>query len=130
MFLAALLTIIGYSVNDAVVVFDRIRETWTRKDGEKFSDVANTAILNTLPRSVNTGASTLFILIALLILGGDSLSDFALALVLGILIGTYSSNFTAVPLTIMLESKKPAPPPAPKKADKRSREDPNYGAVV
>jgi SecD/SecF fusion protein len=79
---------------------------------------------------VNTGASTLFILIALLILGGDSLSDFALALVLGILIGTYSSNFTAVPLTIMLESKKPAPPPPAKKVDKRSREDPNYGAVV
>nr|WP_158564006.1 protein translocase subunit SecD [Jiangella anatolica] len=130
MFLAALLTIIGYSVNDAVVVFDRIRETWTRKDGEKFSDVSNTAILNTLPRSVNTGASTLFILVALLVLGGDSLSDFALALVLGILIGTYSSNFTAVPLTILLESSKPAPPPAPKKVDKRSREDPNYGAVV
>nr|WP_205629337.1 protein translocase subunit SecD [Jiangella muralis] len=130
MFLAALLTIIGYSVNDTVVVFDRVRETWTRKDGERFRDVANTAILNTLPRSVNTGASTLFILIALLVLGGDSLSDFALALVLGILVGTYSSNFTAVPLTILLEDKKPAPPPAPKKSDKRSREDPNYGAVV
>lgn len=129
-FLAAMLTIIGYSVNDTIVVFDRIRETWTRKPGEDFRGLANTAVLNTLPRSVNTGASTLFILIALLFLGGDSLSDFALALVLGIVVGTYSSNFTAVPLTVLLEDKKPAPPPPPKKADKRDREDPNYGAVV
>src|SRR5690606_10629002 len=89
-FLAAILTIIGYTVNDSVVVFDRIRESWTRKKDEDFSLVANTAVLNTLPRSVNTGASTLFVLLALLFLGGDSLSNFALALVLGIVIGTYS----------------------------------------
>ncbi|WP_157553470.1 protein translocase subunit SecD [Jiangella gansuensis] len=130
MFLAAILTIIGYTVNDSVVVFDRIRETWTRKEDEDFAQVTNTAILNTLPRSVNTGVSTLFILLSLLFLGGDSLSDFALALVLGIVIGTYSSNFTASPLAVVLERKKPAPPPEPKKADKRDREDPNYGAVV
>lgn len=129
-FLAAILTIIGYTVSDSVVVFDRIRETRTRKADEDFARVANTAILNTLPRSVNTGSSTLFILLALLFLGGDSLSDFALALVLGIAVGTYSSNFTATPLVIELERRYPAPPPEPKKEDKRSRQDPNYGAVV
>ncbi len=130
-FLAAILTIIGYTVNDSVVVFDRIRESWTRKRDEDFSQVANTAVLNTLPRSVNTGASTLFVLLALLFLGGDSLSNFALALVLGIIIGTYSSNFTATPLAVELERRKPAPEPErPKKSDRRDREDPNYGAVV
>src|SRR5690606_35902932 len=130
-FLAAILTIIGYTVNDSVVVFERIRESWTRKRDEDFSQVANTAVLNTLPRSVNTGASTLFVLLALLFLGGDSLSNFALALVLGIIIGTYSSNFTATPLAVELERRKPAPEPErPKKSDRRDREDPNYGAVV
>ncbi|NED98927.1 protein translocase subunit SecD [Phytoactinopolyspora halotolerans] len=130
-FLAAILTIIGYTVNDSVVVFDRIRETWTRRPGEDFAQVANTAVLNTLPRSVNTGMSTLFPLIALYFLGGDSLSDFAFALIVGILIGTYSSNFTATPLAAELETWKPAPPPEEKpQPTKGSREDPNYGAVV
>ncbi|MGH8827831.1 MAG: protein translocase subunit SecF, partial [Jiangellaceae bacterium] len=132
-FLAAILTIIGYTVNDSVVVFDRIRETWRGSKGESFASVCNTAILNTLPRTVNTGISTLFILTALLVLGGDSLSDFALALLLGIVIGTYSSNFTATPLAIELERRSPmAPPPAKKEEPRgrRSREDPNYGAVV
>ncbi len=129
-FLAALLTVIGYTVNDSVVVFDRIRESWTRQEGEDFSRVANTAVFNTLPRSVNTGISTLFVLLALLFLGGDSLSDFSLALVLGIIIGTYSSNFTATPLAVELERHRPAPPPIPKKSGGNDREDPNYGAVV
>ncbi|WP_129668934.1 protein translocase subunit SecD [Phytoactinopolyspora endophytica] len=131
MFLAAILTIIGYTVNDSVVVFDRIRETWARRSEQDFGQVANTAVLNTLPRSVNTGMSTLFPLIALYFLGGDSLSDFAFALIIGILIGTYSSNFTSTPLAVELESWKPAPPPEEKpKETKGSREDPNYGAVV
>jgi SecD/SecF fusion protein len=132
-FLAAILTIIGYTVNDSVVVFDRIRETWRGSKGESFASVCNTAILNTLPRTVNTGISTLFILTALLVLGGESLSDFALALLLGIVIGTYSSNFTATPLAIELERRRPMAPPPAKKAEprgRRSREDPNYGAVV
>jgi SecD/SecF fusion protein len=131
-FLAAMLTIVGYTVNDSVVVFDRIRETWRASRGNDFAGVANTAVLNTLPRTVNTGISTLFILTALLFLGGESLSDFALALLIGIVIGTYSSNFTATPLAIVLERRFPGPPPEQKPArrDMRSREDPNYGAVV
>jgi SecD/SecF fusion protein len=132
-FLAALLTIIGYTVNDSVVVFDRIREKWTESPGSPFPRVANAAILATLPRTVNTGISTLFILAALLVLGGDSLSDFALALLLGILVGTYSSNFTATPLAIELEARSPGSAPKPRserRADDRGRQEPNYGAVV
>ncbi|WP_343074365.1 protein translocase subunit SecD [Phytoactinopolyspora limicola] len=130
-FLAAILTVIGYTVNDSVVVFDRIREMWTRKPGENFAGVANSAVLNTLPRSFNTGLSTLFPLLALYFLGGDSLSDFAFALIIGIVIGTYSSNFTSTPLAVELETKYPAPERAEKpKAGKGGREDPNYGAVV
>ncbi|HEU0214967.1 MAG TPA: hypothetical protein VFR13_12825 [Jiangellaceae bacterium] len=132
-FLAALLTIIGYTVNDSVVVFDRIREKWTDSPGSPFSGVANAAVLATLPRTVNTGISTVFILSALLALGGDSLSDFALALLLGILVGTYSSNITATPLAIELEARSPGSAPRPKserRTDDRRREEPNYGAVV
>jgi SecD/SecF fusion protein len=132
LFLAALLTIIGYTVNDTVVLFDRVREEWRLNPQGDFPATTNEAILNTLPRSLNTGLSTLFILVALLFLGGQSLSDFALALVLGVLIGTYSSNFTATPIAIELERRYPTPPPEPKrdKAHRGSREDPNYGAVV
>ncbi|MFW6033802.1 MAG: protein translocase subunit SecD [bacterium] len=131
-FLAAILTIIGYSVNDTVVVFDRVREERNADWDRPFRDTANIAVLDTLPRSLNTGLSTLFILVALLILGGDSLSNFALALVIGIAVGTYSSNLTAAPVAVELEERYPAPRPEPKEKvrDARSRDDPNYGAVV
>ncbi|WP_167533893.1 protein translocase subunit SecD [Streptomyces marokkonensis] len=103
-FLAALLTVIGYSVNDSVVVFDRIRELW-RKDGKApLAQVTNRAILQTVPRTVNTGIGVLFILAALAVLGGDSLTDFALALLIGMLVGTYSSVLTASPLAIELDA--------------------------
>jgi SecD/SecF fusion protein len=109
-FLAALLTVIGYSVNDSVVVFDRIRESWTARRGQPFGSLAGAAVLQTLPRTVNTGASTLLVLTALLLLGGDSLADFALALVLGIVVGTVSTISVAVPLTVSLEQRWPEPP--------------------
>ena len=131
-FLAAMLTIIGYTVNDSVVVFDRIRETWVAHRETPFDRVANTAILETLPRTVNTGASTLFILAALLVLGGDSLADFALALILGIVVGTYSSMFTATPLAIELEARGDNPPPSPRAPATRAagRRPDDHGAVV
>lgn len=117
-FLAALLTVIGYSINDSVVVFDRIREdrraTPTR---ETLRAVANNACLQTVPRTVNTGLGALFILVALYLLGGDTLADFALALIVGILVGTYSSVFTAAPLAVALEGavgERPSSPPAPR----------------
>ncbi|MFI6106957.1 protein translocase subunit SecD [Streptomyces sp. NPDC051310] len=104
-FLAALLTVIGYSVNDSVVVFDRIRERWNRDRSTPFAEVTNTAILQTVPRTLNTGMGAVFILSALALLGGDSLTDFALALLIGIVVGTYSSMFTAAPLAVELHAR-------------------------
>ena len=102
-FIAALLTVIGYSINDSVVVFDRIREQRALKPKEPLANVANEACLQTVPRTINTGLGALFILIALYLLGGETLTDFAFALILGILIGTYSSVFTAAPLAVAFE---------------------------
>src|SRR5918995_1432432 len=95
-FLAALLTVIGYSVNDSVVVFDRIRERLRGRTREPLDRLANDACLQTIPRTINTGLGALFILAALFVLGGETLTDFALALLVGILVGTYSSMFVAV----------------------------------
>ena len=102
-FLAALLTVIGYSVNDSVVVFDRIRERLRGRTREPLATLANDACLQTVPRTVNTGLGALFILAALFVLGGDTLTDFALALLVGILVGTYSSVFVATPLLVAFE---------------------------
>lgn len=119
-FLAALLTVIGYSINDSVVVFDRLRELRRSRTREPLIDVANDACLQTVPRTINTGLGALFILAALYMLGGDTLTDFALALLIGITVGTYSSVFTATPLAVWFEGRAgrrapPAgrPPPAP-----------------
>jgi SecD/SecF fusion protein len=108
-FLAALLTVIGYSINDSVVVFDRIRELRRSRSREPFADVANDACMQTVPRTINTGLGALFILAALYVFGGDTLTDFALALLVGILVGTWSSVFTATPLAVMLHGERPAP---------------------
>jgi SecD/SecF fusion protein len=107
-FLAAVLTVIGYSVNDSVVVFDRIRELLRGQRRAPFAETANLACLQTLPRTINTGIGAMFILAALTLFGGSSLTDFALALLLGIAIGTYSSVFTATPAAIELERHYPA----------------------
>ncbi|HVL28168.1 MAG TPA: protein translocase subunit SecD, partial [Acidimicrobiales bacterium] len=118
-FLAALLTVIGYSINDSVVIFDRIREQRRARIKEPLVKVANDACLQTIPRTVNTGLGALFILVALFALGGETLTDFALALIVGIVVGSYSSVFAAAPLAVALERWKPgrgpidapAPPP-------------------
>lgn len=107
-FLASLLTVIGYSVNDSVVVFDRIREQRRARAREPLEVVANDACLQTIPRTINTGLGALFILFALWLLGGETLADFALALLIGILVGTYSSVFTAAPIAVSLEGRWPA----------------------
>lgn len=106
-FLAALLTVIGYSVNDTVVVFDRVREGRRRDPRTDLEPTANRAVLQTLPRTVNTGMGALFILTALAVLGGDSLADFSLALIAGVVIGTVSTVFTAVPTAVTLERHRP-----------------------
>ncbi|MFF5361795.1 protein translocase subunit SecD [Streptomyces scabiei] len=105
-FLAALLTVIGYSVNDSVVVFDRVRDLGRVDRTAPFAAVANRALLQTLPRTVNTGMGAAFILTALAVLGGDSLTDFALALLIGLAVGTYSSMFTATPLAVELHRRR------------------------
>ncbi len=130
-FLAALLTVIGYSVNDSVVVFDRIRETWTGRTSP-FRGIVTDAVLQTLPRTVNTGISTLFVLTALLFLGGESLADFALALVIGIVAGTLSTVSVAAPLTTVLQERWPSAPPesAADKAKRREKARRTDGAVV
>ncbi|HEX6248802.1 MAG TPA: protein translocase subunit SecD [Nocardioidaceae bacterium] len=128
-FLAAALTIIGLSVNDSVVVFDRIREQWQTTKEKDMAKVANQAVLDTMPRTVNTGLGAMFILGALAVLGGDSLRDFAIALLLGLAIGTYSSVFTATPLSLMFHQKWPMPKAEAKK--KKAQRDPSdTGAVV
>ncbi|HHW10150.1 MAG TPA: protein translocase subunit SecD [Firmicutes bacterium] len=97
-FLAALLTIIGYSINDTVVVFDRIRENRKTARGELFADTVNRSINETIARSLNTGFSVILVLTMLLLFGGSTLNSFALALLTGVLLGTYSSIFAACPL--------------------------------
>lgn len=98
--LTALLTIFGYSVNDTVVVFDRIRENLVLGRGETFSDVVDESLNQTLVRSINTSFTTLLVLLALYFFGGESLSWFALALIVGTIAGTYSSIFLASPLLV------------------------------
>ncbi|MFF5966740.1 protein translocase subunit SecD [Streptomyces collinus] len=115
-FLAALLTVIGYSVNDSVVLFDRVRELDRRGPGSPFSGVVNQAILQTLPRTVNTGMGAAFMLTALAVLGGSSLTDFALALLIGLAVGTYSSVFTAAPVAIGLHARSRRGKPSPEGA--------------
>jgi SecD/SecF fusion protein len=111
-FLAALLTVIGYSVNDSVVVFDRIRERLRGRTREPLAKLANDACLQTIPRTINTGLGALFILAALFLLGGDTLTDFALALLVGIVVGTWSSVFVATPLLVAFEERSGGTPPA------------------
>jgi len=106
-FLAAALTIVGLSVNDTVVVFDRIRERWRGSVDKSFIEVSNKACVETMPRTINTGLGAMFILAALAILGGDSLQDFAIALLVGLVVGTYSSVFTATPILTYLQERSP-----------------------
>jgi preprotein translocase subunit SecF len=104
---AALLTIVGYSLNDTIVVFDRIRENLGRKGGRKEdpSALVNRSINETLPRTVLTSGTTLAVLLALLGLGGPVIRDFTLVLILGVLIGTYSSIFVASPALLEIQKR-------------------------
>ncbi|GAA4079708.1 protein translocase subunit SecD [Actinomadura miaoliensis] len=129
-FLAALLTIIGYSVNDSVVVFDRVRELWRNDPKAPFARLAARGALQTVPRTVNTGMGAIFILAALALLGGDSLTDFAIALLVGIIVGTFSSVFTATPLAIVFEGRSSTPAPRSKASRRPARQPGDSGAVV
>ncbi|MGW0699065.1 protein translocase subunit SecD [Streptomyces sp. NPDC002867] len=106
-FLAALLTVVGYSVNDTVVVLDRLRELRRTGTSLPWADLADRAVAQTLPRTVNTGMGALFVLVALAVLGGDSLTDFSVALLAGVVVGMASTVFTAMPVTVILQSRRP-----------------------
>jgi preprotein translocase subunit SecF len=101
---AAVLTVAGYSVNDTVVVYDRIRETVGKQKGTPFINVINTAINETLSRTILTSVVTMLVVIMLLIFGGATLWDFSLALTVGIVVGTYSSIFIASPIVLWTEN--------------------------
>ncbi len=104
LFLTALLTVIGFSVHDTIVVFDRIRENMGRMRGTRFEDVVNHSILQTLDRSINTQLTVLFTLAALILFGGITIQHFVVTLFIGILSGSYSSIFNASPLLVVWEN--------------------------
>ena len=99
-FIAALLTIIGYSINDTIIVFDRIRETLQQNKEQPFLTLVNQAINSTLSRTIITSATTLAVVLILFLFGGDGIRNFAFALTVGVLIGTYSSIFIAAPILV------------------------------
>lgn len=104
--LAAVLTIIGYSLNDTVVVFDRIRENFRRMRRGEAIEIINASINQTLSRTLLTSLSTLLVVIALALLGGETIRNFSIALILGIIVGTYSSIYIASTLLLLLKIKR------------------------
>lgn len=105
LFVTALLTVIGFSVHDTIVVFDRIRENIPKYLNKKFSEVADISITQTLARSLNTSLTVVFVLLALLLFGGETIFWFVVALLIGIISGTYSSIFNATALLAFWEEK-------------------------
>ena len=109
-FIAAVLTIIGYSINDSIVTFDRNRELYKQKkrvrDIKDLEEIVNASIRQTLGRSINTVLTVLFPVIALLIFGSESLRNFSFALLVGLIVGTYSSVFVASQIWLMLENRR------------------------
>lgn len=105
LFVTAALTVIGFSVHDTIVVFDRIRENLPKYLSRNFQDVANVSITQTLARSLNTSLTVVFVLLALLLFGGESIRWFVVALLVGIVSGTYSSIFNATALLVLWEEK-------------------------
>jgi preprotein translocase SecF subunit len=103
LFLTAMLTVIGFSVQDTIVVFDRIRENIPRRRGENFETIANRSLLETIHRSLATQLNAIFVMVAILLFGGASIKQFITILLVGLLSGTYSSIFNAVPLLVAWE---------------------------
>jgi preprotein translocase subunit SecF len=102
-FVVALLTIMGYSVNDTIVVFDRVRENLIKRGSDHFAETVNMGVTQSITRSINTSITTLLVLFALFLFGGDSIHYFSLTLIIGVIVGTYSSIFLASPLLVVWE---------------------------
>lgn len=107
LFVTAILTVIGFSVHDTIVVFDRIRENLRKMPFNSFEEVVNASIIQTLGRSLNTSLTVILVLFALLLFGGDSTKWFIVALLVGITSGTYSSIFNAAPLLVLWNERFP-----------------------
>lgn len=105
LFVTALLTVVGFSVHDTIVVFDRIRENLRKFYGSPFAEIANISILQTLARSLSTSLTVILVLSALILFGGTSIKWFVAALLIGIISGTYSSIFNATPLLVIWQEK-------------------------
>lgn len=106
LFITALLTVLGFSVHDTIVVFDRIRENLKKYGGDDFEKVVNHSLNQTLSRSLNTSITVVLVLVALLLFGGESIRGFIAALLVGVVSGTYSSIFNAAPLLVVLNKLK------------------------
>ena len=105
LFLTALLTVIGFSVHDSIVVFDRIRENLSRYRRAEYESVVNLSVVQTLDRSINTQLTALFTLFALALFGGDSIFHFVVTMMIGLFSGTYSSLFNAAPILVVWEKR-------------------------
>jgi preprotein translocase subunit SecF len=103
LFLTALLTVIGFSVHDTIVVFDRIRENIIRHRGESFGLIVNHSIIQTLDRSINTQLTVMFTLLAMVLFGGVTIRHFVTILLLGVFSGSYSSIFNAAAILVVWE---------------------------
>ncbi len=106
LFITALLTIMGFSVHDTIVVYDRLRENFIKNPHKSIDESAEESVNSTLVRSINTSLTTIIVLLALFLIGGESIRHFVLTLLIGILIGTYSSIFLASPLLVSWHKKK------------------------
>ena len=106
LFLTAILTVIGFSVQDTIVVFDRIRENIPKRRGETYEMIVNRSLLETIHRSLATQLNAIFVLVALLVFGGATMKQFVAVLLVGLLSGTYSSIFNAVPLLVVWETRR------------------------
>jgi preprotein translocase subunit SecF len=116
--LAALLAVIGYSLNDTIVIFDRIRENMLKMRRKSTEEVMDSSLNQTLSRTIMTGVTTLLVLLALYLLGGEAIAGFSIALIVGILIGTYSSIYIASPTALALKvTSLDLIPPQPDKDD-------------
>ena len=105
LFVTALLTVIGFSVHDTIVVFDRIRENLGRRAGRTFEQTVNYSVVQTMVRSLNTSLTVVFTLLALYLLGGETIKYFVLALLIGIVSGTYSSIFNASQIVVVWQNR-------------------------
>lgn len=102
-FIAAILTVIGFSVHDSIVVFDRVRETIERGEGRTFAEAVNSSLLQTIARSLNTSLTLAFAILALMLMGGESIREFLWAMLIGTVAGTYSSIFIAAQVLVSWE---------------------------